>query len=47
MGALSERYGVRGFELGFSLMGVIYALAAGLMMVSFFFTFKKNRVVEQ
>ena len=46
MGALSEKYGTRGFEIGFGAMAGVYALAALLMMVSFFFTFRKNRVVE-
>jgi MFS family permease len=46
MGALSEKWGVRGFETGFALMGGTYAVAALLMMVSFFFTFEKNRVKE-
>ena len=46
MGALSERYGVHGFEIGFAAMGASYVLGAMLMMVSFFFTFKRNRIVE-
>jgi MFS family permease len=46
MGALSEKYGIRGFEIGFGVMAGAYALAALLMMVSFFFTFRKNRVPE-
>lgn len=46
MGALSQRYGVRGFEIGFALMGGAYFVAAFVMMVSFFFTFKRNRIVE-
>ena len=46
MGALSEKYGIRGFEIGFGAMAGVYALAALLMMVSFFFTFRKNRVAE-
>ena len=46
MGALSERYGVHGFEIGFAAMGASYVLGALLMMVSFFFTFKRNRIVE-
>ena len=46
MGALSQKFGVRGFEIGFGIMAVFYAVAALLMMFSFFFTFKRNRVVE-
>ena len=46
MGALSQKFGVRGFEIGFGIMAAFYAVAALLMMFSFFFTFKKNRVVE-
>ena len=46
MGALSQRYGVRGFEIGFALMGGAYFAAAFVMMISFFFTFKRNRIVE-
>lgn len=46
MGALSDKYGIRGFEIGFGAMAGVYALAALLMMVSFFFTFRKNRVAE-
>ena len=46
MGALSEHYGVRGFEYGFMLMGAAYVIAALTMMISFFFTFKKDRIQE-
>jgi len=46
MGALSQRWGVRGFELGFGIMAGAYALGAALMAFSFFFTFNKNRIVE-
>ena len=46
MGALSQRWGVRGFEIGFGIMAAAYALGAALMAFSFFFTFRKNRVVE-
>ena len=46
MGALSQRWGVRGFEIGFGIMAAAYALGATLMAFSFFFTFRKNRVVE-
>jgi len=46
MGKLSQAYGVRGFEIGFALMGVVYVLAAGIMMISLFRTFKKDRITE-
>ena len=46
MGALSQRYGVRGFEIGFALMGGAYFAAAFVMMISFFFTFKRDRIKE-
>ena len=46
IGKLSEASGVRGFETGFALMGGVYALAGCLMLVSFFFTFNRNRVAE-
>lgn len=46
MGALSQKFGVRGFEIGFALMGAAYFVAAFVMMISFFFTFKRNRITE-
>ena len=46
MGALSQRYGVRGFELGFALMGGAYVIGALAMAVAFFATFRRDRIVE-
>lgn len=46
IGKLSKAYGVDGFETGFALMGGVYALGGVLMLISFFFTFKRNRVTE-
>ena len=46
MGALSDRWGVRGFEIGFGVMAGAYALGALLMAYSFFFSFRKYRVAE-
>jgi MFS family permease len=46
MGALSQKWGVRGFEIGFGVMAAAYALGAALMAFSFFFTFRKDRVAE-
>ena len=46
MGALSQKWGVQGFEIGFGIMAGTYALGAALMAFSFFFTFNKNRIAE-
>ena len=46
MGWLSQAYGVRGFEIGFALMGASYVFAAVVMMISFFRTFAKDRIRE-
>lgn len=46
MGALSQKWGVRGFEIGFGMMAAFYLLGAALMAFSFFFTFRKNRITE-
>jgi MFS family permease len=46
IGALSDRYGIRGFEIGFVVLGVSYVVGAAMLLFSFFFTFKKDRVVE-
>ncbi len=46
MGALSQKYGVRGFEIGFAIMAATYVLGAALMAVSFFVTFRRDRIVE-
>ena len=46
MGWLSQKWGVRGFEFGFGLMAASYVLAAALMLFSFLFTFRRNRIVE-
>ena len=46
LGALSQKQGVRGLELGFSLLGLALLLAAGLMSISLFFTFRKDHNKE-
>ncbi len=46
IGALSDKYGVRGFEIGFSILGIGYLLGAAAIAASFFFTFKKDRIQE-
>jgi len=46
MGSLSQKFGVRGFEIGFALMGGAYVLGAGIMMISLFRTFYRDRITE-
>jgi MFS family permease len=46
IGALSDRYGIRGFEIGFSVLGAGYVLGAFAIAVSFFWTFKRDRSLE-
>ena len=46
IGALSDKYGVRGFEIGFSILGGGYLLGAASIAASFFFTFKRDRIME-
>ena len=46
MGTLSQRWGVKGFEIGFGVMAGAYALGALLMAFSFFFTFNRNHIRE-
>ena len=46
MGTLSQKWGVRGFEIGFGAMACAYATGAAFMAFSFFFTFRRNRVTE-
>ena len=46
IGALSDRYGIHGFEIGFSVLGLGYLVGAAAIAVSFFWTFKKNRIIE-
>ena len=45
-GWLSEKYGVRGFEISFGIMGATYLIGAALMLVAFLFTFRKDRITE-
>ena len=45
-GKLSDAYGVHGFEMGFAILGAAYVVGALTMMVSFFYTFKRDRIVE-
>ena len=46
MGYLYDARGLRGFEVGFAAIGGIYALGGALMLISFFFTFRRDRVTE-
>jgi len=46
IGMLSDKYGVRGFEIGFAVLGGCYAVGAALLAMSFFLTFVKNRISE-
>ena len=46
MGYLYDAKGLRGFEVGFAIIGGVYAVGGALMLISFFFTFKRDRVVE-
>jgi sugar phosphate permease len=46
MGALSDRCGMRGFEMGFAVLGAVYVVGAVAVAASFFWTFKRNRVAE-
>ena len=47
MGALSQKYGVRGFEAGFALMGCAYVAGAVSVAVAFFRFFKRDRLTER
>ncbi|MBR0506704.1 MAG: MFS transporter [Kiritimatiellae bacterium] len=46
MGYLYDAWGLRGFEVGFAIIGGVYAVGGALMLVSFFFTFNRDRVTE-
>ena len=46
LGALSQKYGVHGFEIGFVLLGCTYVAGALALFVSYVFFFSKRRVVE-
>ena len=46
MGWLSQNRGVRGFEIGFIALGASYLVAAAVMSISFFATFKRDRISE-
>ena len=46
IGALSDRLGIRGFEIGFSILGAGYLVGAMALLVSILFTFNRNKVTE-
>ena len=46
VGWLSQRFGIRGMEVGFALLGGALAVAAVLMLISLLFTFEKDWVKE-
>ncbi len=46
IGALADRMGIRGFEIGFSLLGVAYFLGGLSTLASALFTFRRDRVAE-
>ena len=43
-GFISQRWGVRGFEVGFAALGALLILAAAMMAYSYLFLFRKYRV---
>ena len=43
-GIISQRWGVRGFEVGFAALGALLAAAAAMMSFSYFLLFYKYRV---
>ena len=46
MGWLFSSFGDRAYSIAFSLMAATYAIAALMMSVSFFFTFRRDRIGE-
>ena len=46
MGWLAQEYKVRGFEIGFAIMGATYVVGALLMAIAFFSTFRRDRIAE-
>ncbi len=46
IGALSDRMGLRGFEIGFGILGSAYLVGAIAMAIAFFFTFKRDRIID-
>lgn len=44
LGGLSQRRGIDGLNVGFSALGAVLVVAFGLLLVSFFFTFRRDRI---
>ena len=47
IGALSDRMGLRGFEIGFGILGGSYLIGAIAMASAFFFTFKRDKIDDR
>ena len=47
IGALSDRMGLRGFEIGFGILGSAYLVGAIAMASAFFFTFKRDKIEDR
>ena len=47
IGALSDRMGLRGFEIGFGILGGSYLIGAIAMAIAFFFTFKRDKIDDR
>jgi len=46
IGALSDKMGTRGFEIGFAILGAAYLVGGMMTLASALFTFRRNRVAE-
>ena len=46
LGALSQKYGVHGFEIGFAILGCTYVAGALALFVSYGMFFAKHKVME-
>ena len=47
IGALSDRMGLRGFKIGFGILGGSYLIGAIAMASAFLFTFKRDRIEDR
>ena len=47
IGALSDRMGMRGFEIGFGILGGSYVVGALAMLSAFLFTFHRDRIDDR
>ena len=46
IGALSDRMGLRGFKIGFGILGGAYLIGALAMLSALLFTFKRDRITN-